>query len=382
MKLHFFYIISFVFLCNAIVALFFVEYWLTIPIESIIEVVFFVYALFVFQMSVKSIKYLLLAFLTMAYILVSFIYAVLFDGANLLDFLMIYKAFIYLFVLLLISKKKIIEFDHLTRFYSVLIFLFLFKYLFLQILSLSDRPTLFVENNFELMFLYALYILIYDRQGIFKLKDISLLGLITILSLSRSSIVIFIALMGYLYVRTMPLKKLIILMPLIIVLGVGVIVLVFAGRSESSIEEIDRYKFFLVFLDNVKDWEVIDFFVGADRISPLSVQSCETLSFYKNLFSFEKDGTCYSVILHSYILRAIYDHGLFGLLFIALIWYLILKDSGIKVDLSILFVFLMLLNGISVSSFNNIFAVLGMAIMLTTKDIENKGLNEIEKHVN
>lgn len=333
-------------------------------------------------MSVKSIKYLLLAFLTMAYILVSFIYAVLFDGANLLDFLMIYKAFIYLFVLLLISKKKIIEFDHLTRFYSVLIFLFLFKYLFLQILSLSDRPTLFVENNFELMFLYALYILIYDRQGIFKLKDISLLGLITILSLSRSSIVIFIALMGYLYVRTMPLKKLIILMPLIIVLGVGVIVLVFAGRSESSIEEIDRYKFFLVFLDNVKDWEVIDFFVGADRISPLSVQSCETLSFYKNLFSFEKDGTCYSVILHSYILRAIYDHGLFGLLFIALIWYLILKDSGIKVDLSILFVFLMLLNGISVSSFNNIFAVLGMAIMLTTKDIENKGLNEIEKHVN
>lgn len=367
LKVGFFQLVVIVVFVNAVLSLFFVEYELAVPVETFFELTFFLYCFSIFQFSNTRRIYLLNAILTIFYVIGSFTYAVLLNGANVLDFLMIFKALIYLFCLFLIAGKPIIRTEQVFKFFYGISVFFLVKYFLLQLFSLSDRPTLFVENNFELMFLYSIYLIKYDREEEIKTIDVILLVVITLLSLSRSSIVILAALLGYIYIRNVRKRYLILILPFLGAIGLGLIALVFSGRSESSLEEIDRYRFFLVWLDNVKEWGFWDFLFGASRITPLTFESCKALSFYQNLFSFKRDGTCYSVIVHSYVLRVIFDHGLIVFGYISGMCYLLIKNSGMKKDLSLLFTFLILLNGLSVSSFNNIFAALGIAIMITTK---------------
>jgi hypothetical protein len=113
----------------------------------------------------------------------------------------------------------------------------------------------------------------------------------------------------------------------------------------------------------VKDWGVSDWFFGSKFITPLPSSACQALSFYEQLFSRSGSGQCYSVILHSFWLRIIYDFGLTGVLFVFFVFFSILKTNSYgHIERNSLLV-TMVLNGLSVSSFNSIFMVLSFFIL-------------------
>ncbi len=64
--------------------------------------------------------------------------------------------------------------------------------------------------------------------------------------------------------------------------------------------------------------------------TPLLPASCADLSYYQTLFSYAGDGRCYSVILHSFIMRVIYDHGIIGFAFLIFCLFIYLDKYSIK----------------------------------------------------
>jgi hypothetical protein len=158
---------------------------------------------------------------------------------------------------------------------------------------------------------------------------------------------------------------------IIFLLGGGIFVLtlgfyVFLSRS-SSIEEIDRYKFMQIFFYETKDWSIFQYMIGAPRITPLSDYAQKALSPWENLFSYSGNGDCYSVILHSYLLRVIFDHGIIGLICIIFFTYKILMMSNVNKKIIWVTIAIFMLNGLSVSSFNSVFFPISMIFLIGTK---------------
>lgn len=298
------------------------------------------------------------------YMLISCIYAVGYLEANILDFLMIYKSFFYLYLLSFLVDKRLMEGRHILLFFNVLLGIFLVKYIASIVLNVTDRPVVYEENNFELMLLYALYLVRYSMTKEKYLHYLALVGLITLVSLSRSSLVMFSALAMYVIYNSYK-KTWVFIVPFALAIFGILIYYIFSQRS-SSIEEIDRYRFLLVFLGEVKDWNMWQWFVGGERITRLSYLGCDAMKDYRNLFSFSGDGTCYSVILHSFLMRVILDHGLLGLVFIIYCTYQYLIKSGVSKLHILVFLGIVILNGVSVSSFNNLFFALSMVFLMTT----------------
>jgi hypothetical protein len=139
----------------------------------------------------------------------------------------------------------------------------------------------------------------------------------------------------------------------------------FSARAEQDGgAPIDRVVFFKTFLYEVRDWPLWEFLTGSFPLTPLSPGSCGSLSFYDDLFSKTEPGTCYSVILHSFLMRAVFDHGLIGLgLLYGLLWWG-LRRSGVAVRDSLALLGLITLSALSVSAFNSVFATIVLAVAM------------------
>lgn len=298
------------------------------------------------------------------YLIGSWLYAVVYRQANVLDFLMIYKSFAYLFLLTFLTNKRLMTARSVVNFYTVLLVIFFLKYLLAFVLGTDDRPIVYEENNFELMLLYALFLVRYRITSENYLLIMAVLAVITLLSLSRSSLLMYSVLVLYVFIRSFPRTWVFIVPAASAILGV-VIYYIFSQRS-GSLEEIDRYKFMLVFWGEVKGWNVWQWLAGNERITPLSYYACADMSYFKRLFSYSGDGTCYSVVLHSFLLRVILDHGLLGLIAIIYATWLMLRKSGMQNDAIFVFVAIVVINGLSVSSFNNLFFAISMVFLMTT----------------
>jgi hypothetical protein len=331
-----------------------------------LEVFFMVYAIgaLLWTSSNRITSVIAIRGVCLFYILGSYLYAVVYKESDLLDFLMIYKSFVYIFFLTFLAGKRLITTEGFFKLFNVLLAVFFLKYFITVGLGLYDRPTVYFENNFELMILYALYLLRYSFTKQKYLHILALLGAITVMSLSRSSLLMFGVLSLYVCWDSFKKTRVFILPIAGLFLG-GVIYYIFSQRS-GSLEEVDRYKFFLIFLDHTKNWNFWEYLVGDERITPLGYYACQSLSFYKNLFSYSGDGTCYSVILHSFLLRVIIDHGFLGLFFILGSTLALLRKSGVRLDVSLVFIAVVVVNGLSVSSFNNLFYALSMVILMVT----------------
>lgn len=318
---------------------------------------------------------LIIRWLTFLYVVLSYIYAIHFNNANVFDFLKIYKCFIYLFFLTFLTDKKLMTFSGANRLIVILFSLFLLKYMLMIATHRSDRPIVYMENNFELMFLYALYLIRYKVTKEKYLFLLGVVGLITILSLSRSSLLMYSVLVFYVIYDSFKKTRVFIIPGAAIILG-AVVFYIFTQRS-SSLEQVDRYRFMLVWWANVNNWNFFQWLVGAERITALSPQSCSYMNYFKMMFSYKQDGTCYSVVLHSFIFRVLFDHGIIG--FVALmysVYYLLIK-SKVSKDISLVFIIIVLINGVSVSSFNNLFFAISMVFLMTTNtDYEIEGSKE------
>ena len=298
------------------------------------------------------------------YVVFSLIYAVSYKGANILDFLLIYKSFIYLFFLTFLTNKKLMSYRSVNRLSMALFGIFTLKYFLMIVLGLDFRPILYMENNFELMLLYSLYLVRYSVTKKNYLFLLGLVGLITVLSLSRSSLLMYSVLVLFVIHDSFKKTRVFIIPGAMLVLG-GIVYYIFNQRS-SSLEDIDRYRFMLIWWTNVQDWNFLQWLVGAERITPLNGYSCGMMNYFKIMFSFSGDGSCYSVVLHSFIFRALYDHGVLGFLFIILATYLLLIKSKVRKDISIVFLIIVFINGLSVSSFNNLFFAISMVFLMST----------------
>ena len=332
----------------------------------ILEALLMVYALAAYLWTRnKSISVVVAMRLTLfIYIVFSWLYAVNYKGANALDFLQIYKSFLYLFFLTFLVNKKLMSFSGVNNFSLLLYLIFFFKYLLMIGLGLDLRPVIYMENNFELMFLYALYLIRYTVTKEKYLHLLILLGIITVISLSRSSLLMYSVLVLFVIYDSFKKVRVFLIPGAIAVLGI-VAYYIFTARA-GSLEEIDRYRFMLIWWTNVDDWNLLQWLVGAERITPLNGYSCGMMNYFKNLFSYAGDGTCYSVILHSFIFRVLYDHGVLGFIFIITATYQLLIRSKVRKDITLVFIAIVLINGLSVSSFNNLFFAISMVFLMTT----------------
>ena len=252
-----------------------------------------------------------------------------------------------------------------NRLLFVLLGLYFVKYIAMIVIKGAGRPILYMENNFELMLLYALYLIRFKVTKKYALQILGFIGLITILSLSRSSLLMYCVVVLYAISELYRKARVFILPGAIVMLG-GVILFIF-GQRDSSIEEIDRYKFMLVWWSQVKDWNIFQWLVGAPRITNLSTGACRFFYIWTDtLFSRSGNGTCYSVVFHSFLLRAIFDHGILGLAFIIFAAYKLLAVSGVRRDIAWVFVALVIINGLSVSSFNNLFYAISTVFLMIT----------------
>jgi hypothetical protein len=152
------------------------------------------------------------------------------------------------------------------------------------------------------------------------------------------------------------------------VLGVAgvtaVVVSVFTRRASQGLQSIDRYTFLQTFLREVRSWPLWEFLTGSYPVTPLSPGSCSQLTFYFNEFSHSQPGVCYAVILHSYLLRAVFDQGLLGLsLLYVLLWTALVRSGASRRDVIVL-LGMMTVSGLSVSAFNNVFATITLAVAL------------------
>lgn len=364
MTLRYQSILFFILITLALVGLFSPGIFNLLPVKNILEASIFL--LILSQIGNIHKHMVIFAYISFIYIIYSYIYIYLFVEYNKLsDFIMIYKTFAYIIMLSFFVQKKIFDANFISKLFYILLFIFLLKYFYSITLHIAHRPGIYTENNFELLFLILLYIAKNHYDHKIYSKDIFILTIIILLSGSRSAVLSLFILFLFLDFGKENYKK--IIKSFLLLLLFIIMIFVFIYRLEDmNINDIDRVQFMYVFLSELQNWDFINYLFGSPPITPLSYESCTQLNFYKPLFSDVENNLCYSVILHSYIFRIIFDHGLLGLSFviyflIQVLQYTYLEKRYIFMVLSILFA-----NSLSVSSFNSVFTILGLIILISS----------------
>lgn len=292
------------------------------------------------------------------------------------DFLIIYKAFFYLLFLSFFVNKNYLNQKFLRNLFNILLIFFLVKYILMKLFGygFQGRPELFTENNFELIMLLILYIGIYSREKKIKKLDLIFLSIIFLLSGSRSGIGGFFIMLYFLDFGNSMKLKLIKLISLS--LGLIAIVFIFTQRLGSgNIEDIDRIKFLFYFIKEIESWSIINYLFGASFMTPMTYETSKALNYYEILFSNYDKLLTYSVVLHSFILRTIFDHGFLGFLFLFFTLWKFLGYSKYNKREKSSIILILIATGLSVSSLNSIFVTFSLGLILITKR------NNIEKYI-
>lgn len=341
-----------------------------LPATQILEVVFFTASFFMFFGGGRERRGSFFCGVALsAYLLAKYLFS-FGGGATFFDFLLSVKAFLYIAILALSLYVGFIPYRLFGRFLFVLCLLFLIKYLYIVLLG-GSRPGLFTENNFELLFLSLLVYRYCIEESKEKFSVFCVYSLIVFLSFSRSALL----LVGYLYFvlfvlsgRRFVFFKLLGLFA--VVFGAAAII---SLRQPDDLSALDRFVFLQVFLSETSEWSFFDYLFGNVALTPLSRGACYELAYYETLFSDSGDGGCYSVILHSFLLRTIFDHGMVGLFAVfGSVWFLI-RSSGFGRLEAFSFLILLFLNGLSVSSMNSVYAALGLLFFVSVKRFEFEG---------
>jgi hypothetical protein len=139
-----------------------------------------------------------------------------------------------------------------------------------------------------------------------------------------------------------------------------------------NLKDIDRYKFFVILLEELKKNSLIEWLVKPNLVlKSLSPDSCTSLRFYQLLLADTETNSCYSVILHSFVLRILFDFGPIILTLLLTVFFILFKrhfDSKV----AFLCLMILILNGLSVSSINTGFGALPFVIILLNRSTWTK----------
>tara|TARA_B110000196_G_C21108838_1_gene646638 strand:- start:289 stop:1443 length:1155 start_codon:yes stop_codon:yes gene_type:complete len=296
-----------------------------------------------------------------AFFVVNFILMKMGEPRDIKDFLQAYKAFIYAPFLVFFINAKIISLEKSVSLFGVLLFVFILKYALSLALGF-DRPGVYTENNFELGFLMLFYLAVADHLGDKKLIYFVALAVVVALSGSRSAMVALVLLYVFIYLRGVSIKTVIKIIPLIALSLLAIYI--FSDRMVGDVYTIDRVKFLEVFIYQISNWEWYNFLFGTYPITPLDAQGCIALQYYKVLFSYSGDGSCYSVVLHSYLLRILFDNGIFGLILLMVFYTWIMRKARLETWKVLAFLSIVFCNSLSVSAVNSVYFSLGIMFLL------------------
>lgn len=308
-----------------------------------------------------------LAFAT--YLLLSFWYAYA-NGSHPLDFAQAYKSIYYIILFSFVARNNINSENAIAILFKILILLFSIKYTYSAILGLSprmsERPAIFVENNYELVFIIGLYFLSYR---ILKVRERPLyyaaLLFIVFISGSRSAALGLVA-ASIVYFATRDVRNTL-KFAIPIILALGSLLLVFWARGDMSLSEIDRFRFFTRFINELSSHGIHSVFFGTPRITELSASTCTSLSYYQLLFSYDNSNSCYSVIFHSYFMRSIFDHGLLITIGVISTYFYAVRQNLGDTRLALSIVAIICCSSLSVSGFGDYFSILLLIIASTMK---------------
>lgn len=348
----------------AIVSVPFLGRWGPLPTTAMLDawVIIFISVCFIFG---KTRTTVILIFLSL-YLLGRVIPAVYMNSPA-EDFLQAHRWIVYLIAFALAVGRDWGSTRGLVRVMWTLLSLALLKAaLTFIVLGPGERPGLLLENNFEIALFAGLVVVLYRFLGRGQLWAVLLMGALTVLAGSRSGAVAFLLLAFFAISQAKRANMLVkyllgLLAPALIMLPV----LIFQQRSSGS-GQIDRINFLDVFWDETALWGPWDWFFGTPPITPLSPAGCENLSYYSVLFSSENDGTCYSVILHAFLLRVIFDAGILGLLIAFGLTWLLMRRSAVPFGISATLSLIAFTNSMSVSGLNNPYVALPILLAILT----------------
>lgn len=345
-------------------------------VKFLFTIVLFVFSILLFFRIKKNLVFLL--FVLLLYLLYSLNF-LFFKEINVLDYLTVFMCFFYVMLLLFFTQRNLISVKFFNKFFRVILIIFLIRYAYLFFTNTYHRPRLFMENNFELLFLSILLVgnIWYSKKT--NILNLLMFSFIAISSESRSGIAIFFFILFTCFFKREFIKAKYLWIYTLIFLGISLAFTIFLDRMpKGGVESLDRFRFFIYFLEEIDHWSLWNYIFGSPIITALSTETCLGLSYYNELYSYKGDGSCYSVIFHSFILRVIFDHGFLGLFFLLYLIKKILTLSGFSKRYVIAMLGVLLLNSISISSLNSIFSVFGLMIVLMIKP---ESINTLQENV-
>ncbi|HVT66031.1 MAG TPA: hypothetical protein VHD81_12835 [Mycobacteriales bacterium] len=284
------------------------------------------------------------------------------NPANYLDFIQAYLAYLYAILVALYAGSKAFKRSDAAFLVRFLIPLFATKYILARLLSAGlregSRPGLFTENNFELVLLLGLFYLAYPAITRGRRWWVAALCIVVVLSESRCSVVELVVVLAALYVRR-DARRLPIYLAGTAVSALAVIY-TFQERETGvgGLQSIDRYRFFKSFLFDTHGWHFWTWLFGTRPITPLPDTTCGRLDYYASLFSHGDPDKCYSVILHAFALRAVFDQGFIGVLVLIFVLSSAMSVAGAPLRVRLCVWGIGAANAASVSSFNSEFMLI------------------------
>jgi len=316
----------------------------------------------------------LLVSILVGYFVVRLYWAVDVMEAPIEDFIRSHKWVLYLAALLMFVGYRGARVDWFIKGTKALVALVFAKYLFVYLSTGgSIRPTALTENNYELALLAGFIVIAFDRLGRYKFFYLFLFTTSVALSGSRSGAITLVVIFTFLIFTSDIRSKLSkYLLSLATIIPFSVVAMIFVQRAQNS-TGIDRLNFLGQFLYNVQSWGFDNWLFGTPPITQLASATCQDLSTYASLLSSDQSGGCYSVILHIFLLRVIFDSGILGLLLILGTVFYALRRSGLQNAQIIILITIALINSSSVSGFNNVYvSTIFVAGVLYSKSERNK----------
>lgn len=294
--------------------------------------------------------------------------------APMLEALRSYKWIIFLSLLCFVVGRRVRSAAPFVIATKVIILCALVKYgVTVALNGFQSRPQLFAENNFEIALFCGLVAVTYRHLGRFRLLFLLSLCVTVTLSASRSGIVTLGILIVFLTfrdgLRAKPMRQFAGILFLIVVIVVAYTV--FQDRADGS--TIDRVHFLNVFTYETQTWSPVNWAFGTWPITGLSTSGCASLAYYAPSFALGGEGaSCYSAIFHAFVLRVIFDMGIFGLLLaFGSVWWL-MSVAKVNFALRLTLTGIALANSLSVSGLNNSYVVLPIVVAVIFAPISLK----------
>jgi hypothetical protein len=279
--------------------------------------------------------------------------------AAIADFMDAYKAYIFLPVVIWFAGRRVFSPEGVALATKTLLLAFAVKYS-ASIAMGSPRPIMWVENNFELMTLIGFTYLAFNHLGPRRNLWVAVLVAVVLASSSRSGLAELCVCLTLLYWR--PQSKAFLLSVLSLPAVGWWALRVVESRTVGGVRATDRWRFFELFQYETRSWSASEWLLGAYPLTPLSSATCGELAFWRALFATLDGGTCYSVIFHAYALRAVFDHGVVGVLFLLWLLWLALRMGGVSARDRLALICLGVVNSLSVSAFNSEYLMLVFVI--------------------